>query len=171
MNPLTTARLRLIPASAALLDADRTLQVHGSDQALRVLLNIGPIGEWPPIGSDHNVGAVDFFRANTPDGSQGSEWGMYYACFGQELVGSVGFLGPPANGDVEIGYSICLMQRRRGLAMEVVQALVEKARTRGVARVKARTPPDNQPSIALLLKAGFLEQSPEDEHLLFIKTT
>lgn len=170
VNPLTTARLRLIPASADILDADLSLQVHGIDAALRYLLNVGPIVEWPPTGSDHDINAVEYFRSNVPQGSAGEAWYAYYVCLGKDLLGSAGFFGPPSNDEVEIGYSICEIHRRKGYASEAVGALVDKARNSGVLRVRARTVPDNQASIDLLMKAGFAEREAEDGHRLFVKS-
>jgi hypothetical protein len=67
------------------------------------------------------------------------------------LVGSAGFFGPPdEEGEVEIGYSVCLVDRRRGIATAAVAALCELASARGCASIRARTTADNLGSIAVL---------------------
>ncbi len=168
--PLTTSRLRLIPASTDLLDADFAWQTSGNDAALRFLLSVNAVSEWPPIGSGHDISALEFFRSKLVATPFSEEWYAYYVCLGKELVGSAGFFGPPSGGDVEIGYSICTAFRRQGIASEAVEALARKAKQFGVETMSARTLPDNGASIDLLLKAGFDEEVSNDEHRLFRKS-
>ena len=167
MNPLATERLRLVPASPDLLDADLAMQLHGNDAALRHELGVNAVTEWPPTGSDHDLLAVDFFRSRLAESPFSGDWYAYYVCLGRELVGSAGFFGPPLDGEVEIGYSICTAHRRRGFALEAVGALVEKARRTGTPVVRARTVPGNHASIELLNKAGFVEAPRDGGHRVF----
>jgi RimJ/RimL family protein N-acetyltransferase len=76
---------------------------------------------------------------------------------GREVIGSVGFHGPPDNdGRVEVGYRIEPGYRRRGVATEVVRALFDWAhREHGVGRFRASTAPDNLASQAVLARFGF----------------
>ncbi len=142
-------------------------QLTGNDAALRFLLNISEVAEWPPIGGEHDINALEFFRAQIVRSPFSEEWSAYYVCLGKHLVGSAGYFGPPADGEVEIGYSICTTHRRQGVATEAVEGLLGKAKQFGVQSARARTLPDNQASIDLLLKAGFVEDVSDDEHRLF----
>jgi RimJ/RimL family protein N-acetyltransferase len=72
------------------------------------------------------------------------------------LVGCGGYLGAPDEaGCVEIGYSICEQWRRRGLAKEIVLALVNRALALGAKKIVAHTTEANPASIAVLCGCGF----------------
>jgi len=76
---------------------------------------------------------------------------------GRRIIGSIGFHGPPdGDGRVEIGYRVEPEHRRRGVATEVVEALLDWAcREHGVTRFQAATAPDNLASQAVLARFGF----------------
>jgi RimJ/RimL family protein N-acetyltransferase len=76
---------------------------------------------------------------------------------GRQIIGSVGFHSPPdEHGRVEIGYRVEPAHRRRGVATEVVQALLDWAcREHGVTRFRAATSPDNIASQAVLRRFLF----------------
>jgi ribosomal-protein-alanine N-acetyltransferase len=72
------------------------------------------------------------------------------------VVGDVGFLGPPEDGVVEIGFSVLPDRRRRGYASEAVRALLEWVlRQPGVREVVARSDLDNLGSAGVLEGTGF----------------
>ena len=72
------------------------------------------------------------------------------------VVGDIGFLGPPADGGVEVGFSVLPEQRRRGYATEAAALLVAWALSQpDVNRVVARCDADNEGSIATLERVGF----------------
>jgi ribosomal-protein-alanine N-acetyltransferase len=74
-------------------------------------------------------------------------------------VGSAGFLGPPENGRVEIGYGLVASRRGRGYATEAVRALTAFAVGRpDVTEVVATVEPGNLASIRVLEKVGFTER-------------
>ena len=81
---------------------------------------------------------------------------------GRPMIGHAGFHGEPgvnsaaAPDAVEIGYSILTDHRRRGYASEAVAALLDWARTQGIHHFVASVAPDNQPSLAILHKLGFV---------------
>jgi RimJ/RimL family protein N-acetyltransferase len=76
---------------------------------------------------------------------------------GRQVVGSIGFHGPPdAQGRAEVGYRVEPGHRRQGYASEAVRALFDWAyRTHGVTRFVASISPDNEPSLNLAKQFGF----------------
>jgi RimJ/RimL family protein N-acetyltransferase len=71
-------------------------------------------------------------------------------------LAGAGYLGPPADGVVEIGYSVVPEARGRGLATEIVQALAVRAlAVDGVRKVIAHTLESNTTSQGVLRRAGF----------------
>jgi RimJ/RimL family protein N-acetyltransferase len=77
------------------------------------------------------------------------------------VVGEIGFVGPPADGVVAIGYAIVPGERGQGYATEAIRGLSDWAlRQPGVGEVRAQTLPDNEPSARALLRAGFAEGEP-----------
>jgi [ribosomal protein S5]-alanine N-acetyltransferase len=78
----------------------------------------------------------------------------------ERLVGSAGFFGPPDDaGEVEIGYSVCRSERRKGIGTAVVAELCGIASERGCASVRAETTEENVASIAVLQRNQFVEVS------------
>jgi RimJ/RimL family protein N-acetyltransferase len=76
------------------------------------------------------------------------------------LVGSGGFVGPPRNHEVEIGYEIAPGFRGKGYGVGAAAALVAKAfRTRRVKSVIAHTLPVESPSTGVLTRLGFVEEA------------
>ncbi len=76
-----------------------------------------------------------------------------------EMVGEIGFKGPPRGGEVELGYSVRLAHRSNGFMTEAVEAMCRFAfslRTCGISTVCALTNPDNYPSHRVLQKNGFV---------------
>ena len=73
------------------------------------------------------------------------------------IVGNAGFKGAPVDGQVELGYRISPSHRRRGLAVVAVTLLLDRARHEPlVERVVARIAPDNDASVGVVTKAGFV---------------
>ena len=72
------------------------------------------------------------------------------------VIGDVGFLGPPDDGTVEIGFSVIPDRRRRGYASEAARRLVAWALAQPEVReVVARSDADNVASARTLAAAGF----------------
>ncbi len=77
------------------------------------------------------------------------------------VVGEIGFVEPPRNGTVMIGYAIVPSARGQGYATEAIRALAAWAIAQdGTSEVRAQTLPENEPSIRALLRAGFTEETP-----------
>jgi RimJ/RimL family protein N-acetyltransferase len=77
------------------------------------------------------------------------------------VIGEIGFVAPPRDDAVMIGYAIVPSARRQGYATEAIVALSEWSLEQpGVEHVRAQTLPDNAASIRALLRAGFAEDEP-----------
>jgi RimJ/RimL family protein N-acetyltransferase len=73
------------------------------------------------------------------------------------VVGDIGFLGPPSDGVVEIGFSVVPERRRLGFASEATTAIVDWAlHEPEVDAVVARCEVGNIASIGVLDAAGFV---------------
>ena len=82
------------------------------------------------------------------------------------VVGDVGFLGPPKDGVVEIGFSVLPDRRRRSYASEAVRALLEWVlRQPGVREVVARSDADNLASAGVLDGTGFVRTGEIDDQV------
>jgi ribosomal-protein-alanine N-acetyltransferase len=86
----------------------------------------------------------------------------------REVVGDIGFMGPPGpDGSVEIGYSVMPDRRRAGYATEAVAALLAWVLgQRGVSRVLAQCEPANAASVRTLERAGFERTGVTEDGLL-----
>ncbi|GAA1846128.1 hypothetical protein GCM10009836_27140 [Pseudonocardia ailaonensis] len=73
-----------------------------------------------------------------------------------EVVGLGGYTGPPADGVVEIGYSVAPDRRGRGHATAAARAWIESARARGATTVIAHTLAEENPSTGVLRRCGFV---------------
>ena len=164
MQPIHTLRLVLIPATAALIEADLD-----SAQALERFLGVDVPAGWPP--GEYDRPAMEFFRALLLQRPEAVGWYAWYAIHRPSdpprpvLVGSGGYFGPPdASGTVEVGYSVVPTFRAQGFATELVRALVSHAfSVSGVAQVIAHTTADNVGSIVVLGRTGFSLVGPGSE--------
>jgi [ribosomal protein S5]-alanine N-acetyltransferase len=71
-------------------------------------------------------------------------------------VGTIGPLGPPEDGEVEVGFGLVEAARGRGLASEALRALLAETDVAGV-RVRAGVRPGNGASLRVLAGCGFTE--------------
>ena len=144
----------LRPVTALTLDAE----LADSREQLADALGV-EIGEWPPDGGEWDRAAVEFFRQRVDDDATRT-WGPAYVIADDRLVGTTGFFGPPDEaGEVEIGYSVCRSERRRGIATSAVAELCALAIAGGCASIRARTTADNVGSISVLGHNGFSESA------------
>ena len=76
----------------------------------------------------------------------------------REAIGYLNFHGAPSeSGQVEIGYTLLPAARGRGYAVEAVRAMFDWAqRVHGVRRFRASVAPDNERSLNLIGKLGFV---------------
>ena len=166
MTTPSTARLRLVPSTAALVRAE--IADHA---ALGAALEADIPANWPP---DTLTDALPFFLEQIEAAPDTSGWWGWYALLhdpaADVLAASGGFMGPPNNGVVEIGYSVLPQFQRRGLATEMMQALVAwAAQHPGVTQIVAEVDAENEPSRRVLVALGFVEAGAgrEPGHLHF----
>jgi ribosomal-protein-alanine N-acetyltransferase len=115
---------------------------------------------WPPESS---ADALPLFLGWLEAAPDKTGWfGWYALCrdisaSGQVLVGGGGFLGPPQDGVVQMGYSVLPEFQRRGYATEMVRGLATWAFVQpGVSVIAAETEWANPASVRVLERTGFL---------------
>ena len=148
---IRTARLELVAATDELAEL-----AIGNGRALADRMHArAPKGWPPPLTEDTQV-----FMAQTLAAAPSEcGWWLWYFLDAAErvLVGQGGFKGPPQDGTIEIGYSICDIFQRRGYATESVGALLEWAFVQpGVERVIAHTYRHLHASIRVMEKNGLI---------------
>jgi RimJ/RimL family protein N-acetyltransferase len=146
---LTDGKVSMVLATIETLDSEET-----GGAALAQLLGVKLPPSWPPQHNDANT--REWMRnllRQHPDEPGYSSW---YLIADGELVGILGYTGPPDAGAVEIGYSVVDERHRRGLASAGVAMLVERALADPrVQVVAAHTLADGVASQGVLTKAGF----------------
>ncbi len=146
------SRVTLVPATVALVDAE----LEGAER-LAGLIGASLPPDWPP--EHHDRATLEHTRdALGEPGAAG--WWLHYFVFDEQLAGVGGFVGPPRDGVVEIGYSVVPSMQRRGIATAAVAGLIERARDRGAHTITANTLPELEPSIGVLRKLGFEAAEP-----------
>jgi RimJ/RimL family protein N-acetyltransferase len=86
--------------------------------------------------------------------SRSQPFGYYQILLSGEVVGGIGFHGPPRDGLVEVGYGVVPSARRQGVAKEALRMILAVASGfEAVNRVCGRTTPDNLASQRVMLSA------------------
>ena len=101
------------------------------------------------------------------------EYGFHFVVRREDarVIGEIGFVGPPRDGAVMIGYAIVPTARRQGYATEAIAAVTEWSLGQyEVETVRAQTLPDNEASIRALLRAGFEEDEPGPKTRRFVRS-
>jgi [ribosomal protein S5]-alanine N-acetyltransferase len=140
----------IVLASIEMLDAE-----ENGGEAIARLLGVRPPPSWPP---EHNDADTREWMRNLLRKHPGETgYSSWYLIAAGELVGSLGYTGPPdESGTVEIGYAIVPERQRRGYASAGVALLVRRAfADPSVRAVAAHTLVDGTASQSVLLKAGF----------------
>ena len=163
---ITTPRLELIAATTALLEMELE-----SPQRLGAALGVQVPDGWPP--GEYDEHAIRWLLDRQAARPEAAGWFAWYALLKAEpgsgamphLVAAGGYTGPPdEGGQVEIGYSVVPAFGKRGIATEMVRALVQHASADArVKRVIAHTFPVNIGSIRVLEKNGFTLEGPGTE--------
>ena len=114
------------------------------------------VGSPIPDGWPEFPEAIDFTIATLTEAPHDADWWMHLFVVDGRLVGSGGFVGPPTDGAVEIGYEIAPEFRGRGFATDAARAMIDKARAAGgVHVVLAHTLPSDNPSTSVLRHLEF----------------
>jgi ribosomal-protein-alanine N-acetyltransferase len=147
---LMTERMELRPLPAA---AAKMLP-EGREEAGRILGAALPL-DWPQADL---LDVLPIQASASPSDERFGIWVMIERESGS-VVGDIGFIGPPSNeGSIEIGYSVIPDRRRHGYATEAARAIVDWALQESKVRVVvACCDNDNEPSIRLLERIGFLQ--------------
>lgn len=159
---ITTARLRLVPATSAHFAA-----LDESEEALAASLGVQPAAEW--LGFDAAREAMVQAGSHLLDHPEAADWWTYWFVHPGDarLIGLGGYKGAPAEGAVEIGYAVAPGYRGQGIAREAAQGLVDSAfADPRVERALAHTLPEANASTAVLSRLGFRHEGaivdPED---------
>jgi len=159
---LRSSRLDLIPATLAHFEALRT-----SESNLAAQLGVAAAHEW--LGFEAAREALAQMALTLPADYEPSTWCTYWFVHRADaaLIGLGGYKGAPADGAVEIGYTLAPGYRGQGLATEAARVMVERAFSEpDVDRVLAHTLPDANASTAVLTRLGFVQtetvEDPED---------
>ena len=99
---------------------------------------------------------VDAASMIRPGDAETFSWGPRHIVVGGLAVGSIGCFGPPADGEVEIGYGLVDEARGRGLATDALALLLAEL-DRHQLVVRAATEPENTASLRVLAKSGFTQ--------------
>jgi len=158
---IETSRLKLIPATVAHARAE-----NGDRAEFAHLLKATVPDNWPP---ESTADALPLFLEWLEAAPDSAGWFGWYALAHAEgedkptLIGGGGFLGPPQDGQVGIGYSVLPQFQGNGYATEIAGALVQWARQQAVIRIVAETEWANPASVRVLGRLGFAETGPGSE--------
>ena len=156
IQAIETTRLRLVPATFD--------HVHAEINDRSIFARLIPAeipANWPP---ENTVDALPLFLGWLEAAPDAVGWFGWYALAkdlgeqGPVLVGSGGFLGPPRDRIVELGYSVLPQFHTRGIATEMVGRLLQWAfeESGELNRIAAETEWSNPASVRVLGKVGFV---------------
>ncbi len=169
---IVTRRLKLVPATVELLRAE-----IGDHVEFARLLSASIPDNWPPestldalpvflecvAAAPNEIGWFGWYALTitTEPIESGGLTNQTQAVEPATLIGGGGFMGPPRDGTVQIGYSVIDQYQRKGYATEMVHALINWARSKsGGLRVIAETEWSNPASARVLTKTGFVSVGP-----------
>ena len=156
---IETPRLKLIPATVVLSRAE-----IGDRAEFARIIEADVPEDWPPASV---ADALPLFLQWIEAAPEQVGWFGWYALAKDNsgnrpvLVASGGFLGPPQNGEVCIGYSVLPQFQQRGFATELADGLIKWAQRRpDVFCIVAETEWANPASVRVLSKLGFVAAGP-----------
>jgi ribosomal-protein-alanine N-acetyltransferase len=153
---LLTQRLVLVGAGATVLRAESS-----GPQSLAAAAHAEVPANWPPEHHDQNV--IEWVLRGLERIAPSDPWRFYYIQLREPptLIGTCGFKQPPdATGCVEVGYSVLVQFRGRGVASEAVMALIRVAFETGASEVAAETYPSLPASLRVMEKCGMTRVGP-----------
>jgi RimJ/RimL family protein N-acetyltransferase len=151
---ILSPRLRLVPLTPAVLEG----MLEGDGTAAAVLMGVDPPTEW--MEGERYVFAMRRDQIRRDPSEQ--PWllrGIVSRESPPVAIGQIGFHEAPGeDGIVEIGYMVHPEYRRRGYAEEATRAMIGWASEQpGVRGIRASVSPDNEPSLQLVKKLGFMQ--------------
>jgi len=161
VEPIQTPRLKLIPAT---LEHARA-ELHDRPAFAQLLQATIP-NNWPPESA---ADALPLFLEWLEAAPDKVGWFGWYAIDVANqnqpvLIGSGGFLGPPQNGEIHLGYSVLSQFQKKGFATEMVRPLIHWAQHHpDLKRIAAETEWKNPASVRVLEKLGFVQNGPGAE--------
>jgi RimJ/RimL family protein N-acetyltransferase len=108
----------------------------------------------PPGGVD-DAPVLELLRGIAGTHRAAGRCGMWLIVCEGQVAGLCGFLEPPREGRVEIGYGVAASWRARGVATQAVAELLAQAAQEGIAVVLATTTVANRASQIVLERNGF----------------
>jgi len=160
MDRITSERLELVSMSPDFIDSLLAERRGEAEAAGGFTLPDG----WPDA---HDAGFLNLRLRQMRERPETQEWFAYAVVLpdsDRPMIGHAGFHGPPgvnarkAPDAVEVGYTIFEPYRRNGYASEAVRALLDwAADEHGIHRYIASVSPDNEPSLAIVRRLGFVE--------------
>lgn len=148
---ITTERLRLVSLSPTVISA----LLRGARDEAEAEAGFEIPLEFP-TEPDRDV--LDMRLTQMTEDPAAQEWLMraMLKAGSDEMIGHIGFHGPPDEGFAELGYTVFPDHRRKGYAIEGARALMAWAgQTHGVRRFRLSISPSNEPSLAMAAKMGF----------------
>ncbi len=162
-----TDRLELVSLTPEVMEA----LVAGGKTDAGAAIGAAIPDDWP---DDHDAGFLRLRLGQMRADSALQEWAVRAMVLADEraLAGHIGFHGPPGinalrrEDAVEIGYTVFPDHRRRGLAVEAARGVIGWASgERGIRTFVASISPDNEPSLGVVRKLGFVHVGEHwDEH-------
>lgn len=165
--PVRTGRLDLVSISP---DAIEALLAGRRDEAAAILACRIPDG-WP---DEHDAAFLKLRLNQMRDDPPTQEWLARAIALREsgEMIGHIGFHGPPQDGWAELGYTVLEPHRRRGYALEAIRGMMRwAAGAHGIHTFRLSISPDNEPSLRLAAKLGFThigEQMDEEDGLEYV---
>jgi [ribosomal protein S5]-alanine N-acetyltransferase len=160
MDRITSERLELVSMSPNFIDNLLAERRGEAEAAGNFKLPEG----WP---DPHDAGFLSLRLRQMRERPETQEWFAYAVVLPDShrpMIGHAGFHGPPgvnarkAPDAVEVGYTIFEPYRRNGYASEAVRALLGwAAAEHGIHRYIASVSPDNEPSLAIVRRLGFVK--------------
>ncbi|RIK68895.1 MAG: N-acetyltransferase [Planctomycetota bacterium] len=151
IQPIVTPRLELVRATVPVLRA----AALENRFAMAEMLAAQVTEDWPPQFMDDACAMVADQLDREPEPGI---WSMWFVLQRgpRVLVGTFGFKAPPADGRVDLGYSIVASHQKRGYATEATRAMIDLAFAQdGVRTIVGETFDELVASIRVLEKCGF----------------
>jgi RimJ/RimL family protein N-acetyltransferase len=170
---IRTRRLDLVSMTREFMDAVLGGRLPEAQEELGAALPAGPLD----AAVESFLGRRIEQLRKDPDIQKWLARAMVRSDGGRVMIGNAGFHGEPgvnaasAPDALEIGYGVRLEHRRQGYATEAVEGLIAWAQSEGIHHFVASVAPDNEPSLAIIRKLGFVRTGehidPEDglEHV------